>query len=1287
MSLKIHVLVWSLVLFAAPMWAQQDCDDVLQMPDTAWHCSNDPLTISPGETPCLSAFSLELDGGNDRAQWNANEDHLLGSARESFTLSSWWRMEDDSNNELQFIWEEGEASIGWNVHLDGDSLRAGWWNEGDSSAWISAAYPAENFLEWTHLAVVGDVGVETLTLYVNHVALGSAEWYGLDAHPGTAVLGAGGTSQLSNGDAVQPGGGGGPGGGGIQYEWTGWADEVGYWSIALDSLQRLDAADCPLNVEEGIEAAWLFEPAPDYAAWDFAGNGWNGNLPGSDLVNDTPDSWPQEYTWSNGSTSPGLLLDFGGGPGGGPGGGGDDEGWYTVVITFNDSTTCSDSTFVVDWNPSVLATVTTPTCFGLGDASVVAVLDGGVPPYTLTINNGANPDSLSPGPYQIEVTDANGCDDDQNIQVFNPEGMDWSFSITPDDCSGTPVGTATLDTIVSANGPASIDFSGQDLTALPGGNFVFLATDSIGCQQEVDITIPVDLSTCTGCEDIDLVPDTVWDCFQGPVLVTAANLDCPNLFAAYFDGGNDRVELGHAQGGGGGPGGGNATPAHPLYEDEVLAMTISVEFNPEELEDQQILYVEGDEDAGLALYLDGGTLWGGWWDANSANPEGVWTSIDGAEAGQWQRAGWSCNAAEGELWVALEGVGFSGISFTDTLGLHTGGGVIGATGDIRLHDGESEAGGGGPGGGWNHEFEGFMDQFAIWDVAMDSTTWSTVTFCPNTTLEANLLAHHRFESDAGDVSLDEGFAQVNGEYAGSDIDALDSQSNGTYLWSNGSTDPFAFVNGNNQGNEYTVYYSNAGAGCIDTVVAVGWNPEASLVDILPPSCSDSNDGSVVLTLDGGVAPYSWTVFGEAHPDSLSAGDYTAQVVDANGCSDITQFEIEFDIPWEVDITIDPVLCLGDSSASGQAVASGPLGPWLYSWNGGPATSSGLSTNLTVGTQVLTVTDSNGCSADFESEVETGSQTLYALITITPPPCTGETGGVALLGVSGGVQPYDADWGILNPTNIPPGTYSILISDGNGCEIEEEFTIPESAVLELLIDATDISCFGAMDGSIEVDAVQDNGGYTINWDEAGEEGTGVSAGTFTITAVDALGCTDTVEVTVNEPEPITPGILSGPGSDLQNGVEYNYVFDANIPFAWDVVWDVSGGSIINANDNGATVVWSEDEVSLCAFILDTDGCASETVCLGEGFVFSGMTESTGNTLAVFPQPTDGWLNLQWETPASPAEVKIFNGLGSLQAHFQWNTLTMALDVSGWAPGVYHLTCTNENGILRRPVMVH
>ena len=99
---------------------------------------------------------------------------------------------------------------------------------------------------------------------------------------------------------------------------------------------------------------------------------------------------------------------------------------------------------------------------------------------------------------------------------------------------------------------------------------------------------------------------------------------------------------------------------------------------------------------------------------------------------------------------------------------------------------------------------------------------------------------------------------------------------------------------------------------------------------------------------------------------------------------------------------------------------------------------------------------------FDVEVETGEQTLYTLVTVTPPPCVGEGGGIAFLGVSGGAQPYEADWFGINPMDIPPGTYSVLVTDGNGCEVEDEFVIPETGTLELAAEATNISCFGALD---------------------------------------------------------------------------------------------------------------------------------------------------------------------------------------------------------------------------------
>lgn len=57
--------------------AQVNSTEGLGLPNTLWHCSNDLIVLSPGTSPCLSAFSLALDGNNDRAQWNTNETNLL----------------------------------------------------------------------------------------------------------------------------------------------------------------------------------------------------------------------------------------------------------------------------------------------------------------------------------------------------------------------------------------------------------------------------------------------------------------------------------------------------------------------------------------------------------------------------------------------------------------------------------------------------------------------------------------------------------------------------------------------------------------------------------------------------------------------------------------------------------------------------------------------------------------------------------------------------------------------------------------------------------------------------------------------------------------------------------------------------------------------------------------------------------------------------------------------------------------------------------------------------------
>lgn len=1138
------------------------------------------MLLVPMIDPCLSAFSLELDGGNDRVTWVTDGNHALAAERGNMTWSGWWKMDPNPNNDLQFLWEEGSANQGWNLYTENGILFAGWWNEGDTSAWVASVLPFDAFDSWVHVAVVADTSSQTWSVYYDLNLVGQTTGYtGLAAHPGDATLGAGGSTLLHTGQVVNSGGGG------IPFEWTGWADEVALWSAALNDSTLAVAAQCPLNVSLGLEAAWLMEPGAEYNALDFSGNNWTGNMISSELVNDSPDVWPGSYAWSTGDMTPGLSVDMGNGNGDLP------TGWVTLTITLNDSTVCQDSTYAIDWNPNVVATVTPPTCFGGNDGSIAATLDGGSAPYTVFINQGANIDSLSAGQYQVTVIDANGCDDQSNVFVAQPQGMTWNVSTTPDDCGDLPVGSITLLDIFSPNPGAMVDWGGLVLDSLAGGSYEVAASDSLGCTQNFQFSIDVDLSTCGSCEalGIDLIPDSVWDCFQGPAQVVASNVECPNFFALELDGSNDRIEIGVPQGGG--------QPGNPLFGDEVVTMTLSVEFQPADLNNKQVLYKEGNQNAGLVLYMDGDSLRAGWWDNNSSHPQGVWVAVGGLQADVWQRAGWACDASEGSMWVALEGGDVSYATFSDTLGIHATGGFIGATQSIRFHDGVSLSTGGG-GGAWIHEFEGLIDRFAMWDAAMDVDTWQGVSFCPETTWSENLFAFHSFESDANDISIDEGFGMINGEYgSGANNTLLNLPTNDTYIWSNGAQTPYAFLNGSGAGTLYTLFYANQDfAGCIDTVTVFDWNPQAFVVSATPPSCAEANNGSVELALNGGSEPYTWTVFGQANPDSLGVGNFNAIVTDANGCSDFVQFSLNAQVQWDVTLAVESLLCPSDSSTTAIANVTAENGPYAYAWDGGAFSADSVAYELTVGMHTLVVTDADGCEEMIDVEVAYDESTLSLDVISTPPPCNGEGFGSAEALVTGGSAPFDLNWGGADPMALLPGMYEVMVTDSNECEVVAVFVIEEQASIELIVEVIDAACFGESNGIIGIDAVGATGNLTIDWGGAGIEGVDVPAGTYQVMVTDDAGCSSDTLVTVNDPDPVGVGVLSGPEQvDLGVGTLYTYEGTGNAGNS--VVWVVTGGVLATSDYTQAVVFWEDpSNLTLCVYEVDANGCESEVVCI-------------------------------------------------------------------------------------------
>ena len=117
-----------------------------------------------------------------------------------------------------------------------------------------------------------------------------------------------------------------------------------------------------------------------------------------------------------------------------------------------------------------------------------------------------------------------------------------------------------------------------------------------------------------------------------------------------------------------------------------------------------------------------------------------------------------------------------------------------------------------------------------------------------------------------------------------------------------------------------------------------------------------------------------------------------------------------------------------------------------------------------------------------------------------------------------------------------GTYTVVVTDANGCTGENTFTLTEPTAVEVTAVTGDLTCNasnGPADGTIDV---MPSGGqgttdadYSYNWEAtnggsnlapmAGDQ-TGLTAGTYTVTVTDGNGCTAVGSWDLTEPEIIS-----------------------------------------------------------------------------------------------------------------------------------------------------------------------
>ena len=329
---------------------------------------------------------------------------------------------------------------------------------------------------------------------------------------------------------------------------------------------------------------------------------------------------------------------------------------------------------------------------------------------------------------------------------------------------------------------------------------------------------------------------------------------------------------------------------------------------------------------------------------------------------------------------------------------------------------------------------------------------------------------------------------------------------------------------------YTVTVTDAN-GCTATASATVSEPSALSVSVAGTTsvkCYDGNDGAVDISVSGGTTTYSYLWNNDATTEDLSsvpAGTYTVTVTDANGCTATASATVSQPAS-ALSVSVagtTSVKCYDGNDGAVNISVSGGTATYSYLWSNG-ATTEDLS-SVPAGTYTVTVTDANGCTATASATVSQPASALTVSVSGTENvDCHGGNDGAVDISVSGGTATYSYLWSNDATTedlaSVPAGTYTVTVTDANGCTATASATVsqPASALTVSVSGTENVKCHGGNDGAVDISVSGGTATYSYLWsnDATTEDLSGLTAGTYTVTVTDANGCAATASATVSQP---------------------------------------------------------------------------------------------------------------------------------------------------------------------------
>ncbi len=671
------------------------------------------------------------------------------------------------------------------------------------------------------------------------------------------------------------------------------------------------------------------------------------------------------YMWNNGMSG-GSITGLG-------------SGVYEVTATDAIGCTGTASVTVGDTNSTLLVTATgTDEICGNGTGTATASATGAVSYEWNNAMSGTVLTGLSEGMYTVTATDANGCTATGSVTVAN---IINTLTITP---TSSPASCGMTD------GTASVSVSGgtgtytyawnttantASLSNLPAGTYVVTATDGNGCTASMSITVgsnggPNVISDVANTNNVSCNGGS-----DGAISITVGGGTSPYNFLWPNIGQTSQNVTGLSAGtytcivtnmDGSCP----FVYSYTVTEPDAIAITMDASTN---------VTCNGAADGTISISVTGGTgAYSYAWD------NGMMTGdISGLAPGDYSVVVTdenNCTMAAGPYSIT-EPSALAVATDSSTDAMCNGG----SDGTISI----TASGGTAP---YTYAWDNMSTDEDLTGLAAGDYS-GVVTDANGCTMSTGTITIG--EPTMITIMMDASTNVTCNGAADGTISISVAGGTGAYsfAWDSGSTDedPTGLASG-----DHSVVVTDANGCTMSAGPYTITEPDALAVatsGTTSTSCNGGSDGAINITASGGTAPYTYAWDNgstDEDPTGLVAGDYSAVITDANGCT-ISTGLITVSEPDALSSTTDLVEGSLDNDGSISITAAGGTFPYTYLWSNGETTDD--ITGLAAGDYTCTITDANGCTYTtgiITVDDRTGVADLdqVASYTLAPNPTSG-----------------------------------------------------------------------------------------------------------------------------------------------------------------------------------------------------------------------------------------------------------------------------------------------------------